>query len=32
MPNPLFGDGVGLIVRNGTALFRNVVIEPIQTH
>ncbi len=28
IPQPLFGDGIGLIVRNGTALFRNVVIEP----
>ena len=30
-PNPLFGGGVGLLVRNGSGLVRNVVIEPLPT-
>ncbi len=28
-PNPLYGTGIGLIVRNGTGLFRNVTVEPL---
>jgi serine/threonine protein kinase len=30
-PRPLFGSGIGLYVDSGTALFKNVVIEPILT-